>query len=181
MVFLTAKAKLIAMVSVVLLLYVSVDQRTGDAMTTKQNYERCKHWQAKVDPSIKLTKSDNEASNASEEEILEGIECLLELEGRTSLSNFSSATVGYNLSQRFAAPSIEVAALFYASYLFQQKWQHAQAMILMDKRGKKNTKESIRRAYKAYRLWLKEIKDIGLEKARKQGLDPLAGTKIRWY
>ena len=143
--------------------------------------EKCKYWQGQVDPSIKLLRDPTEVSNPNEDNPLEAIECLLKLKGRSSPSTFSSATVGYDLSQRFPPPTIEVAALYYASYLYHQNWHHAKAIILMDKEGKKNTKKSIQIAYERYQSWFEKVKGIGLEKAREQRLDPLNGMEVCWY
>ena len=141
----------------------------------------CKYWQAKVDPSITLLRSSSQPSKANEDDPLEAIECLLKLEGKTSRSAFSSATVGYDISQRFPPATVEVAALYYASYLYHRTWHHARAMILMDQEGKKNTKTAIKAAYRAYRSWFATVREIGFREAREQRLDPLDGTNIRWY
>lgn len=161
-----------------------------------QDGERCKYWQAKVDPSIKssiktadigkdgsaidslLTSKLNEVDDMN---VLEAIECLLKLQGKTSASRYSSGTIGYNISTRFPPPTVEVAALYYISYLYHKEWRHAQAMVLMDSEGKKNTQKSIKTAYKAYQVWFEKVKEIGLERARQQNSTPLDGTDVSWY
>lgn len=183
----TLKYKTVIFISVALNLTIGVCQTAESAEKSMRYFEKCKYWQAKVDPSILLSK-DTEISSAltfeiSEEEassVLEAAECLLKLKGKTSSSKFS-ATVGYNLSTRFPPPTVEVAALYYISSLYYKNWRHAQAIILMDKAGRKNTKKSIKTAYKAYQTWFEKVKEIGLERAREQNLDPLDGTDLRWY
>lgn len=170
-----------------LFLVLGVYQPAGSAMPTK-DCERCKYWQAKIDPSITLSEDSSAAGSTPTFEIndeeaakaLEAAECLLKLEGKTNPSKFS-ATVSLYLSTRFPPPSVEVAALYYVSYIYHKNWRHAQAMVLVDAEGKKNTKKSIKTAYKAYRAWFEKVKEIGLKKARQQNLDPLDGTDVRWY
>jgi len=52
---------------------------------------------------------------------------------------------------------------------------------LVDRNGKKNTKGSIKVAYEAYLSWFEKVKEIGLQKAREEKLDPLNGAPVRWY
>jgi len=77
---------------------------------------------------------------------------------------------------------VEIAALFYASYIFYGKdWDHfATGIALMEDR-KINSPETIKKAYKHYRKWFEKVKEIGLEEARIRGLDPLKGSGIGWY
>jgi len=77
---------------------------------------------------------------------------------------------------------VEVAALYYISYLFTQKWDHADAIALVStKEDRLATDDDVANAYEAYEKWFARIKTIGLTEARKQKLDPLAGIDIRWY
>jgi hypothetical protein len=185
----------VALFGSIVFLCMGVYQSAKGAMLM-QDGERCKYWQAKVDPSIESSKKTADiskdgstvdsslASKVNDEDdtnVLDAIECLLKLKGKASPSRFSSGTIGYNLSTRFPPPTVEVAALYYVSYLYHKKWRHAQAMVLMDSEGKKNTKKSIKTAYKAYQIWFEKVKGIGLERARQQNLTPLDGTDVRWY
>jgi hypothetical protein len=146
-----------------------------------KNYEKCNYWQARVDPSIKLPSDTVDLDETEEANTLEAIGCLLKLKGRTTHSIYSSPTVSFYLSLRFPRPTVEVAALYYASYLYYHNWQHAQAIILVDRNGEKNTKGSIKVAYEAYLSWFEKVKEIGLQKAREEKLDPLNGVPVRWY
>ena len=141
----------------------------------------CEYWQSKVDVSVRAQNYIAAESERDSAVVLNGIECLLKLKGEHSSSTFASATVGYDISQRFPPPTVEVAALYYASYLYYHNWQHARAIVLMDSKGRKNTKHSVRTAYAAYEAWFAKVKGIGLQQAREQDLDPLAGTNVRWY
>jgi len=40
---------------------------------------------------------------------------------------------------------------------------------------------AIHKAYKAYREWFTKVRQIGLASAQQSGLQPLAGTGLRWY
>lgn len=137
----------------------------------------CRYWQAEVDAEIDV---DFEIDETDTKNILTGIECLLKLEGKKKEGLFSGATSS-SVSQTFPDASIEVCALFYASFLFYQNWEHANAVALVDEDGWINSADSIKRAFKSYRVWLRNGKRIGLQKARERKLDPLADSGIRWY
>ena len=188
------KYKFAILASVALFVGIGVSQSENDSKSMK-NCGKCDYWQAKVDPSIKLPKTADETDkknstvelsfdfDISEEDtakLLEATECLLKLKGKTSSSNLSSV-FGLAHSSRFPSPTVEVAALYYTSALYHKKWRHANGVILIDKDGERNTKESIETAYKAYEAWFEKVKKIGLEEARKQKLDPLADSGVEWY
>lgn len=181
MVHVICQCRMAAVVSIVLSLTSADGLLPRAAMKGSQPRDTCEYWQAKVDPSMRSTPVPEEAAPATDRETLAGMRCLLTLEGRTSPSTYESATVGYELSQRFDAPSVEVAALFYVSYLFYERWQHSRAMILIDRQGNRNSKKSIARAYIAYRAWLAKISEGELDRARKEAVDPLYGTGLHWY
>ncbi len=138
----------------------------------------CDDWHNRVDSNTPLNLGG--ISNKSEDEINYGIGCLLQLEGKKEDSNVEGATRG-EVSQLFGATSKEVAALYYISYLFYQKWDHADAPFLVGKDEKLNSNKTVCNAYKSYRKWFKKVKEIGLEEARKQKLNPLDGSDVSWY
>jgi hypothetical protein len=162
--------------------------------------KKCVLWQAKVDSNIttnQLAESeeavivqkssleinstqDNWISKLSRDEMFEAIECLLKLKGKKNGSKISGATK-LDTSRTFDATSVEVAGLYYISYLYYQKWGHAGAPFLVNKKGELNTDESVLAAYEAYNNWYRKVKEIGLEEAKKQKLDPLAGSDVSWY
>jgi hypothetical protein len=141
----------------------------------------CKNWQSLVDSSIEPPSPRFVFDVSNERDVSVGIECLLRLEGNKSPARFGGA-LNPGVSQIFDKATTEVAALFYVSYLFKKKFDHANAVALTDSRtGKVNTPESVKSAFAAYRNWFEKIKSIGIEEARKQELDPLEGTFVRWY
>lgn len=168
---------------------------------------KCRSWQAKVDPQIKVeTKinSKNERAPSKQEvidfmsdsvidqtqysaiksfedsEVLEAMECLLKLNGKTHNSTIVGATRA-DTSQIFGTSTVEIASLYYISYLFYQNWGHAGAAVLTNKDGNSNSQKTTAAAYNAYKIWIKNVKKIGLEEARKRKLDPLAGSGVSWY
>jgi hypothetical protein len=137
----------------------------------------CKYWQSQVDPEIDV---DFEIDETDPKNIITGIDCLLRLEGKKKEGLFSGATKD-NVSQIFPTASVEICALYYASYLFNQDWKHANAIALVGKDGSINSDESVKKAFESYKLWLKKLKKVGLQKAREMKLDPLENSGIRWY
>ncbi len=138
----------------------------------------CITWQSKVEEETSLHLVNTK--EMSQEEVFLAIECLLELKGRKDDSNIS--VTRSDVSPIFQATSVEVAALYYISYIFKQEWGHADAAFLRTTVNRKfNECKTVSKAFKAYENWFKSIKKIGLEEARKQKLDPLADTGISWY
>jgi hypothetical protein len=85
-------------------------------------------------------------------------------------------------SQTFGPASVEVASLYYISFIFTQKWDHASAFVLVNTKADRFADDKdIEKVYEAYQNWFANIKKLGLVEARKQKLDPLASTGIRWY
>lgn len=120
-------------------------------------------------------------SDVGHEDFLRGVNCLLQLEGEKARSNVAGASRG-NVSNLFGSTSIEVAALYYISYLFYRKWDHADAPFLVSKSDSKlNSDQTVARAYKAYRNWFQLVREIGLEEARRRKIDPLKGSRVSWY
>lgn len=118
-------------------------------------------------------------ANLPESKRVEMIACLLRLKG--DRSPFWGVATNNSVSQTFGPSPLEVVALFNISYIFYGNKDFADAMVLVDEDGKQNSNESIDIAYKAYKKWFKTVKKIGLEEARKQKLDPLDGSGVRWY
>ena len=100
------------------------------------------------------------------------------MQGRTGKAAFGGAT-RYDVSQIDPMPPVEVAALFYISYLFHNEWRSvAETVTLVDRAGKTNTREAIAKAYRSYRVWFATVKRVGIERAREQKLDPLKGSDV---
>lgn len=141
---------------------------------------KCSQWTSKIDPTV-ANPIDSAGGTVRTDQLLDAFRCLLKLKGRKSTSIFSSGTVGLNLSTRFPAPSVEVAALYYISYLYSENWRHADAIVLVDEKGNQNTTDSIVKAFDSYESWLKTVKEVGVDEARKRKLDPLSDSGLRWY
>ena len=139
--------------------------------------EVCNYWLARVDSN---TEVDYEIEEENPKKILEGINCLLRLEGNKSEGLFSGAT-NFNVSEIFPPATVEICALYYISYLFNSDWTHANGIALYRKNGEINSDKSVRKAFVSYRRWFKKVKQLGLNEARKQKLNPLAGSGISWY
>jgi hypothetical protein len=148
-------------------------------MTCQAQDIDCKYWQSKVDPRITLpqTKAREETGD---EQVLQAIECLLKLQGRKDESKLRGATK-LTVSQGFGPASVEVAALYYISYLYFQKWDHGSAIALRDAKGEVDKPAAVAQAYKSYKRWFKRVKSVGLTKAREMDLRPLSDTRVRWY
>ncbi|MFV0388155.1 MAG: hypothetical protein ACK5NT_05315 [Pyrinomonadaceae bacterium] len=145
-----------------------------------KNNKCCEYWQSKVDTQVLLSNEQQEFDENDPKVILNAIECLLKLEGNRNEAKFTGAT-NFEVSQTFEPATVEVASLYYISYLYYRTWSHADAIALVDKDGNSNTNEAIQKAYKSYRKWYEDIKKVGLQKAKEQNLDPLADSDIRWY
>lgn len=146
----------------------------------KTEQDKCYYWHSKIAPTAKQVDSPN--LNESHPDVIMGaIDCLLQLEGDKRPARFSGAT-NPSVSQTFKEPAaVEVAALYYISYLFYQRWDHGDVVALRNRKGEYNTAETVKKSYQAYRKWFRKIRKMGLEKARKLQLDPLADTNIDWH
>ena len=131
----------------------------------------------------------NNVNSLSDEEILKGISCFLELKGRREPSRLAGVTSD-DISQFVGRASVEVAALYYINYLFKGIYDHAYGYVLLDndsppakdKMGALLTRgQDASRAYIYYARWFQKVRRIGLSAARQQHLDPLAGTSLQWY
>jgi hypothetical protein len=141
--------------------------------------DSCEFWQAKADATLPRSKApDPDLTDSTI--IMAAIECLLKMEGNKHKAAFSGA-MKYYVSQNFENTPADVAALYYISYLYYQKYDHADAVALRGKDGSVNTPEVVSKAYRGYKKWFEKVKSVGLEKAREMKLDPLKSTKVRWY
>lgn len=146
--------------------------------------DECHKWRTQVDPRFaRVEINEKELSDA---EALLGIECLIELKGDRNTARFTGYTnVSTSVSSRppvIKKPAtIEVAALYYASFVFYKDWGHAGSVRLFDPdTWKSNSSGNVKSAYKSYESWLINAKKIGLQKARELKVDPLEGSGIQW-
>jgi len=122
----------------------------------------------------------NYSEQLTEKEIFKAIECLLKCEGNKHPARFSGAITNY-ISKILPKASTDIAALYYISILFTGKWDHGDGVALWDREGVINPSGSVQKAYASYRKWFKKVKDLGLDEARRQKLDPLEKTNLHWY
>lgn len=161
----------------------------GSSVVCAQSYKSVKaekpdnlYWYARISESTRLPEGFVMLDEKDPQTALSGMEYLLTLENDKSQASFCGAThMGTNSPD--VPCTVEVAALFYVSYLFYQRgWDHfANGIALVNEDGETNTPETISKAYKYYRAWFKKVKEVGLDEARVRGIDPLKGTDIWWY
>jgi hypothetical protein len=174
-------------VTIVLILTVfllGVNSQMAQTKSDKTRNDICYKWQTQVDPSFQRIVIDK--TTLTIPEIQEGIACLLKLKGKTNKARFSGQT-RFNpyRSKEYKPPkklaTVEIAALYYVSYLFYDNWEHANSISLFDADTfNSDTKKIVDRAYTSYQSWFDKVKELGLEKAREQKLDPLEDSGISW-
>lgn len=165
----------------------------------------CDEWISKVDPDIttieKSSKEDYTSTLDKEntyviipdrtegflpdttytiDQVTTAIECLLGCKGNKNPAKISGVTHAY-VSEILPSATVELAALFYISYLYKANYTHADGIALKDKDGNINPPGSLEKAYASYEKWFKEVKEVGLQKAREMELDPLEGSGLIWY
>ena len=105
---------------------------------------------------------------------------MLRHRGDKRVAGFGGAT-RFEVSQIFPPASVDLAALFYISYLFSGRWDHADGVALWNAHGEINPPGSIEIAYKGYQKWYKRVRLVGVAAAREKHLNPLDGTDLSWY
>jgi hypothetical protein len=145
---------------------------------------KCYRWRTQVDPRFQRIMMDK--GTLTDREIEEGIGCLLELKGLKNKARlYGDTRINLNKAERYRPPkkpaSVEIAALYYISYLFYNNWEHAGSIALYDAdTGKTNTGEIVEKAFESYQKWYKKMLDMGIKVAREKALDPLDGSGISW-
>ena len=140
----------------------------------------CEYWWSKADEEAPPAREPKEPDLSDPRVVMVGIECLLKMKGNKHRAKFRGA-ISLEVSQIFKNTTADVAALYYISYLFHEKWDHADAVALRGPDGDFNTSEIIAEAYKSYEKWFADVRDVGLPKAREMKLNPLKYSQIRWY
>jgi hypothetical protein len=124
----------------------------------------------------------------TETEKLNAIQCLLEAQNDLRPASFGGVT-RLDVSQIFAPVRANLAALFAISYIYNGRYDHADAVALQgdnasysDSDGFYATKSSaVHKAYQAHRAWFAKVRQIGLARAKQAGLQPLDDTDLDWY
>lgn len=139
----------------------------------------CRYWFDKVDPNSEDVAYEIDERNPNN--IIKGIECLLTLQGKKKVGvRYGSKPY---VSQFVPKASVEINALYQISELFYGNDNFANAIALVgeDDNLKFNSKHYVKKAFVSYRKWFEKLKEIGLDEAHKQKLDPLANSGVRWY
>ncbi|HEU4507851.1 MAG TPA: hypothetical protein VFR78_06410 [Pyrinomonadaceae bacterium] len=151
-----------------------------ESPSTSSQSMSCEYWWSKADENAAPPREAKRPDLSDSRVVMEGIECLLKMKGNKHPAKFRGA-ISLEVSQIFTNTTADVAALYYISYLFHEKWDHADAVALRGPDGDFNTPEIIAEAYSSYEKWFEEVKEIGLPKAREMKVDPLKHSQIRWY
>lgn len=81
--------------------------------------------------------------------------------------------------------SIQLEALFMINQLYlDEPFYYSPYPVIMDiQSGKDETIDGVlvEKAFKAYKEWFEEIKELGLNAARKENLRPFDNTNLIWY
>lgn len=156
---------------------------TSNIFAINQNIEKNNiqlYWYSKVAANVLPPPNCEYINEDNTEHSLFAIEYLLTLEGDSHPAEFSGAThVGANSPN--VTCTVEVAALFYISYIFYKNWQHADGVALLAFNKKLNDPETIKKAYSYYREWFALVKVIGIDQARELNIGPLDNKDISWW
>src|SRR6266404_2893213 len=130
----------------------------------------CRDWNSQVDRTVE-PRARFDPLTLPVDEKLAGVACLLSLEKNQHPARFGGATASY-VSQIYPEATTEVAALFYISYMFTEKWDHSLGIAVRGHKGRLNDPKDISLAYKEYRKWFKRVAAVGWKKSQEQGIVP---------
>jgi hypothetical protein len=112
-------------------------------------------------------------------EKLAGVGCLLSMQGNRGRARFGGATRS-DVSEIYPDATTEIAALFYISYMFTEKWDHSLGIAVRGRKGRLNDPKDISLAYREYRKWFKRVSAVGWKRSQERGIVPLAKGPVRW-
>jgi hypothetical protein len=138
----------------------------------------CRDWASQVDASVE-PRARFDPLTLPDDEKLAGVRCLLSVQGNRGRARFGGATAAY-VSQIYPEGTTEVAALFYISYIFTERWDHSSGVALRGHNGRMNDPKDIALAYKKYRSWYKRVLARGWKKSQELGTLPLANSSVSW-
>jgi hypothetical protein len=139
----------------------------------------CSRWDNEV--ASNDTKAGSvDIATISDKEVLQAIDCLLRHKGDQRPARFGGAT-RLDTSQLLPSATVELASLYYISYVFTKHWKHGDGVALWNKEGVINPPGSIDAAYVAYTKWFARVRSLGITAARRKKLDPLQGSRLKWY
>ncbi len=141
---------------------------------------RCAPWIGLVDKRVPFSARGESVEELPEKLFIEGIECLLSLEGNRGESRFEGVTRP-DVSELTIPAPVEVAALYLISAIYSGYWDHTSEVALYRRDlVRDNGPESCRIAYESYRLWFLQIRKQGLRGAKANKLEPLIGADVHW-
>ncbi len=151
------------------------------SITMGQKCQVVDQWISKVDPRVLCKNTPDLTVDLSDSDAMSIFVRLIKNKGRQSNSAILNASLSPLNSQRFETPSVEVASLYYITYIFNGNSDFASAIALQNGDDTINSKKAIAIAFRSYKKWLNRVKTIGIAEARRKKLDPLAGSDVRWY
>lgn len=138
----------------------------------------CEYWQSKVDANMRLMGARLDEL-PSDVDAPQAIRCLLQLKGQTMASRFGGAT-RFDVSEVGGATPMDVAALYYMTFIYTRVWDHADAIMIDGPKGV-NSRRTVNEAFRAFEAWSKTVDRLGIAEVRVRGLHPLRGTQLHWY
>lgn len=139
----------------------------------------CRSWVRYIDPTLGEGPIVIQLPIPEQEKLL-AMQCFLRSEGNQNPAR-AKITMSFNGGRNLPQPTVEIAALYYISYLYEEDFEHALGIAFWDVQGCINPPGSVHLAYRLYEEWFAKVKGLGLEEARKQKLKPLATAKVKWY
>jgi hypothetical protein len=167
--------------ALVLFVFLSLGPRANAQIKqSKKISAKCLPWMNRIDPA--LGKEPRETFPVPEQDLLTAMGCLLEAEGNDNPSR-CEMNMTHNGSWPLPPPTVEIFALYYISYIFEEDWTYAVGIALIDRDKKINSPAAVRAAYRAYRKWYLKVRTIGVEQARKEHLQPLNQDRdgVNWF
>jgi hypothetical protein len=142
--------------------------------------QACTYWRTLLDASQGEPAGPGPVDKLDEAATLDAMRCLLDMQGDQHRAR-SDWAARLDTGQLLPPATVEIAALYYVSCLFEQRWDHAGGVALRGQDGTLNDPLTVRIAYHAYRSWLKKVELIGLGRARQKRLRPFVDTSVGWY
>jgi hypothetical protein len=152
-------------------------EKTGQAKAA----DECRRWRAMVDPQVHSASIHPEVANLADAEASFGISCLLVLEGIHRPGRFSGVT-RLDVSQLLPQATVGLDALYVISAIYNQKWEHAQGIALVDSKFQLLTPEKgAKSAFPFVKAWYARVKNLGIGKLRAEHDDPLRDSGLKWF
>ncbi len=93
-----------------------------------------------------------------------------------------SGSTRFDVSQFFPQATVELDALYVISAIYNQKWEHASGIALVDRKSRiLAPRAGAKLAFPSVKAWYARVKDGDLQKLRAGHDDPLKRSGARWY